>query len=351
MTRRIKQLVSKFDKCNIDAYLVTCDVNVTYLTRFPAEESWLLVSPKKVFYITDFRYLAAARQGLKGMNVQQYTKSITATLFRLTKAMKVKHLGFDERYVSLSHYKRIQKDCPKETKLVARNNIVEQLREIKEKNEVDRIRDAIQLNLAAYQYLKRVIRPGLREQDVLLRLERYVKSRGAAFSFDPIIASGPNSCFPHAKVTDRKIRKNESVLVDMGIDIGGYKSDLTRIFFLGKIPPLLREVYDAVATAQRRSIKKIRAGLSAAEVDREARDYLKKQRLAKFFGHSLGHGVGLEVHEGPRISQHNTAILKEGMVFTVEPAVYIPHKFGIRIEDMVLVTHDGCEVMSQESIL
>jgi len=220
------------------------------------------------------------------------------------------------------------------------------LREVKDRTEVRRIQEALKLNLQAFQYLKGVIHPGITEREVLLKLEKYVKERKAGFSFDPIIASGPNSCFPHARVTDRKIRNNEPVLVDMGIDLQGYKSDLTRMFFLGKIPQLVNDVNVAVKSAQIQAIQKIRAGVLASDVDYEARNYLEKHRLGKFFGHSLGHGVGLEIHEGPRISQKSMSVLKEGMVFTVEPAVYLPHQFGIRIEDMVLVTKKGCEVLS-----
>jgi len=179
----------------------------------------------------------------------------------------------------------------------------------------------------------------------MLRLE---KLRGAGFSFAPIVASGPNSYYPHASVTDRKIRKNELVLIDMGIDLGGYKSDLTRMFFLGKIPKLVGQVNELVRVAQKKAIEKIKAGVSIAEIDDQARNYLAKQRLAKYFGHAIGHGIGLEIHENPRMSHENKSLLKEGMVITIEPAVYIPNKFGIRKEEMVLVKKEGCEVISDD---
>ena len=209
-----------------------------------------------------------------------------------------------------------------------------------------KIKKALKLSLEAYDFLEGVIKPGISEKEVFEKLEIFVKNHGSGFSFPPIIASGPNSCYPHAKITDRKIRSDDLVLLDMGIDVQGYKSDLTRIFFLGKIPQLVREVYGIVQTAQRKAIGKIRPGIFAHEVDEESRNYLKNHRLDKFFGHSLRHGVGLEIHEGPTISQKSPSVLKENMVFTVEPAVYLPNKFGIRIEDMVLVTKQGCEVLS-----
>ena len=347
MNNRLKKFVVRFDRQKIDAYLVTCDVNMTYLTQFDASESWLLVFPTKVFYVTDARYTLEAEQGLKGVKVVQYTKSMIPAVFDLIKKMKASRLGFDARHISLAQFQEMQKHCPAQVKLVPTSDFASQLRQIKEKHEVDLIRKALKLNHKAYDYLKNVIKPGVTEKEVLFKLENYVKKAGAEFSFPPIIASGPNSCYPHARVSQRTIRKNEPVLVDMGMDIQGYKSDLTRMFFLGKIPPLIREVNDFVAESQARAIKKIRPGIPAADVDYEARNFLKQHKLAKYFGHSLGHGVGLEIHESPRISQISSTILKEGMIFTVEPAVYIPNKFGIRIEDMVLVTAKGCEVLSR----
>ena len=166
------------------------------------------------------------------------------------------------------------------------------------------------------------------------------------FLFNPIIASGPNSCHPHARVSDRMIRNNESVLLDFGIDINGYKSDLTRNFFLGRIAPRVSRVFDAVTRAQREAISLIKPGITTAQVDAQARKVLRKFGLAKYFSHSLGHGVGLDIHESPRLSCSSTSILEAGMVITVEPGVYIPNQFGIRVEDMVLVTQEGCEVLS-----
>ena len=347
MNKRIQEFLAFYKGHPSDAFLVTKDVNITYLTNFAACESWLLILPQKAFYITDFRYILEAKKGLKGIIVKRYGKSIFDTVFAVARDMKIKKIGFDERHMSLSAYRRFNKCLKGRIKLIAVNGAVESLREVKEKYEINQIKKALRLNLKAYSFLKGVVKPGMSEREALRRLEVFVKDKGATFSFDPIIASGPNSCFPHAKVTDRKIRNNEPVLVDMGIDIGGYKSDLTRVFFLGKIPRPIREICKIVQTAQQKAIDKIKAGVRASEIDHQARNHITKNGLGKYFGHSLGHGVGLEIHEGPTISKTNPAILKAGMVFTVEPAVYIPHKFGIRIEDMVLVTKDGCEVLSR----
>ena len=331
----------------LDAFLVSHDANIRYLTGFPASESWLLALQKKSFYITDFRYVEEAKKGLpKSVTVKRYEKSVFKTIFELAQDHKIKNLGFDDRHVSLSFFKKLQKECLKGIKLIAKNGLVENLRQVKTPQEISYIRKALQIHAEAYQYLRPFIKPGVSEKELFDKLEAFVKAKGAGFSFNPIIASGPNSALPHAKVTDRRFQRNDLVLIDMGIDYKGYKSDLTRMFFLGKIPQLVRDVNAKVKSAQLQAIKKIRAGVKASDVDHEARNYLAKNHLAKYFGHSLGHGVGLEIHEDPRLSSLNTAALQENMVITVEPAVYIPNKFGIRIEDMVIVTKTGCEVLS-----
>jgi Xaa-Pro aminopeptidase len=346
---RIQKLTHQFAELGVDAFLVTKDVNVTYLTEFNASESWLLVTPKKSFYITDFRYILEAQKGLKGVEIKQYDRSMFKAVFELMADLKLKRLGFDDRHISLSAFKQFKKECPQGIELIELSDVVEKLREIKERREIDAIRGCLKLHHKAIKFLRSTIRPGLTEEDVLVKLEAYVKKAGAGFSFPSIIASGPNSCFPHAHVSRRKIKNNEIVLLDTGIDIGGYKSDLTRIAYLGKIPPHICEVAEIVKDAQLKAIAKIKAGVPVAEADQEPRHHFKKFDLEQHFGHSLGHGVGLEIHESPRLSTKSPAVFKPGMVVTVEPAVYIPNKFGIRIEDMVLVTEKGCEVLSDQN--
>jgi Xaa-Pro aminopeptidase len=346
MNPRIKKIIYAFKARKIDALLVIKDINIKYLTNFPACESWLLITSNKVFYITDFRYILEAKKGLKGVEVKRYTKSIFDTLCEIARDRKVKRIGFDEKHFSLSLYKNLKKRCSPSIRLVAANDMVEDFRVVKDSAEIIKIKNALKVHSRAFNMLKENIKPGISEREIVSKLDNFVKSKGVSYSFDPIIASGINSCYPHAIVTDRIIKNNEPVLTDMGIDVGGYKSDLTRMFFLGKIPPFVSQVNALVYEAQQRAIEKIKAGALTREVDAAARNCLLKNKLAKYFGHGLGHGVGLEIHEAPSLSPKSSTVLKEGMVITVEPAVYIPHKFGIRIEDMVMVTKDGCEVLS-----
>jgi len=347
MNLRLKKLVEDFSRHkNIDALLIVNDSNIRYLTRFQASESWLLVTKSKAFYITDSRYVLEARQELKGISVKQYSQMPCATLCALCKQYKIKRLGFDERHTSFALWKKLKEFCPKNAKLISATGLVETLREIKDEEEINQIKNCLKLHFKAIDFMKKVVKPGLTERQVALKLEGFVKSNGAEFSFPPIIASGPNSCYPHARATDRVIRNNENVLLDFGIDFNGYKSDLTRNFFLGRITPHVVQVFDALTLAQREAISLIKPGIPCSQIDGQARKVLRKFGLAKYFGHSLGHGVGLDIHEAPRLSSQSTSILEAGMIVTVEPGVYIPHQFGIRVEDMVLVTKEGCEVLS-----
>jgi Xaa-Pro aminopeptidase len=347
LNSRLTKLVEDFSRHkNIDALLVINDSNIRYLTQFPASESWLLVTKTKAFYITDSRYILEARQGLQGVIVKQYKHMHCATLCELCKDQKIKRLGFDERHTSYALWKKLKEFCPRKPKIVAATGMVETLREIKEEGEIAQIKNCLKLQFKAIDFMKKVVRPGLKECEIASKLEHFVKSNKAEFSFPPIVASGPNSCYPHARVTDRVIRNNENVLIDFGIDRNGYESDLTRNFFLGRIAPRVAQVFDALTLAQRQAVSFIKPGVHCSAVDAQARKVLRKFGLAKYFGHSLGHGVGLDIHEAPRLSSQSTGLLEAGMIVTVEPGVYIPNQFGIRVEDMVLVTKEGCEVIS-----
>jgi Xaa-Pro aminopeptidase len=347
MNTRLKKLVEDFPRHkNIDALLIVDDNNIRYLTQFQACESWLLVTNRKAFYITDSRYILEARQGLKGISVKQFSRTPCATLYELCKQYKIKRLGFDERHTSFALWKKLKEFCPRNRKLVAATGLVESLREIKDEEEIAQIKNCLKLHFKAIDFMKKVVKPGLTERQAALQLEHFVKSHGAEFSFSPIIASGPNSCYPHARTTDRVIRNNEGVLLDFGIDLNGYKSDLTRNFFLGRIAPRVKQVFDALNFAQREAISLIKPNVSCSQIDAQARKVLRKFGLAKYFSHSLGHGVGLDIHEAPRLSSQSTSILDAGMVVTIEPGVYIPNQFGVRVEDMVLVTKEGHEVLS-----
>lgn len=339
-------LLGAFPGHQIDAFLVTKDENIFYLTGYPSAESWLLVCKKKAFFLTDGRHSLDAKRFLKGIDVVECQRSIFDEIAQKVFQQKARRLGFDERHMTVLSFNKLRQAVRGQARLLGCQGIVEDIRVIKTKEELAKIRKALGFHQKCLRYLKEIIQPGRSENQVFERLERYVRMHHHQFSFPTIIASGSNSCFPHARITDRKIRRGEPVLVDMGIDVEGYKSDLTRMFFLGKIPHRVREVFDMVVQAQRFAIAKIKPGVLTKDVDAQARNFLKQKKLDVFFNHSLGHGIGLEIHEAPGISPKSSAVIKEGMVFTIEPGVYIPGQFGIRIEDMIQVTSSGHKMLS-----
>lgn len=217
MSKRVKQLRSNFHQRKIDAYLVTNDVNIRYLTGFPACESWLLVGARQAFYITDFRYLQEAREGLKGIRIKCFKDSLYETLSEAIKEMHVKRIGIDTRHVTLSQYRRLEQSSLRGIKWIKADNLIEDLRAIKDNHEIKCIKKTLNIHAKSLGFIKRNIKNNINERELLLSVERYVKEQGAGLAFDPIIASGPNSCYPHAKVTKRKIRRGEPLLIDMGI--------------------------------------------------------------------------------------------------------------------------------------
>jgi Xaa-Pro aminopeptidase len=348
VTARISSLTALFAIFKIDALLLCDDASIFYLTGYPAHESWLLVTTQTAHFITDSRYYLEAQEGLKATGIEVIDSGVlpVALTLSLAKRWKIRALGLDERRVNAALVRRLRTDKPASLSLKAADGIVDGLRMVKDVFELDKIKAAIKINLQLYKYLSARIRDSRREIDYLQDLEGFVRRKKVAFSFPPIIASGPNAAMPHARVTGRKLSTGEALLVDVGVEKDGYKSDLTRMFFLGKMSLRFRQVFSHVQEAQLKAIARIKPGVAAKDIDSAARLYLKEKSLDQYFGHSLGHGVGIDVHEMPSISQRSNIILKEGMVFTVEPGVYIPGQFGVRLEEMVLVTKTGCEVLS-----
>jgi Xaa-Pro aminopeptidase len=343
---RLQALVAGFAKYGVDAVLVNHETDIHYLTQYPAHDAWLLVTPRQAFYITDARYIDEVKKRITGVVPVKFEKSIFVETVALAYKAGVKRLGVDEQHLTVYQHKRLRSFYNDEISMVAVDGLVASVRMVKDKGELALMRQAIKLNLQAYKAVKPFIKPGVKEEDLLLKLEAFIAKHGVKFSFDPIIASGPNSAYPHARVTDRKLRSNEPVLIDLGIDVKGYKSDLTRMFFLGRMPTSYRDVLSIVHDAQQEAFKVIKPGILAKDVDELVRNYLRKYDLAERFTHSLGHGVGLDIHEAPKLSVNSDVVLAENMVFTVEPGIYFPGKFGIRLEEMVLVTAKGCEVLS-----
>ena len=348
MNPRLKKLFPSFKKAGIDALLVSSWPNVTYLSGFKATESWLLLSPKGLAFITDSRYVEQAQKEAVGFKIYlRDKKSVTEIVADLVAAWKIKRLGFEAPIVTYSFYSALAKRVGKDN-LAPTANLVESLREIKDGEEIDLIRRSANISVKGFHYVRHIARPGMKERDLQGRLEHYTKSLGSEKpSFDIIIASGARASMPHCQSNETPLKNNDMVLVDMGVVYESYCSDLTRPIFLGKMSPLHKKIHRIVWEAQRAGIKKAGPGIACSEVDAACRRVIDKHGYGRLFGHGTGHGVGLEVHEAPNVSGRSDTVLKPGMVVTVEPGIYLPGKFGVRIEDMVLITEKGNEVLTR----
>ena len=349
MEAKMKKFITRFLEKGLQAYLVVNPVNITYLTDFPSSDAWLIVTANRSYYMTDARYETEVKKNLsRHFKVVCHKNGLSDAFLSLMARAGIKKVGFNPRHISYAQYQKITKARPRGFRLVECDGLVELNRQIKGADEIKKIKQALAIHKKVHRYLKRIITPGLTEKDIAARLQAYVCHQKCGLSFPPIIASGPNTSYPHAQVSNRKLRRKDLCLVDYGIELNGYKSDLTRMFFLGKITDKIYRCYKIVKEAQKLAIDRISAGICVASVDQQARNYLKNNGLDKYFTHALGHGIGLDVHESPSISQKTPGLFKEGMVVTVEPGIYIPHEFGIRVEEMVLVKKQGCEVLSDD---
>ena len=347
MNLRIKNIYAKLKDANLDGLIVSLPANISYLTGCTGRDAYLLISKKENTYFTDSRYIEEAKQSLsRTFRLKKTNGSVFKQIAASCLNLKLKRVGFEERCLPFAEFKKIKQESRHKINLIPTHNLAEELREIKSPREVELIKQAVEITLSALKFIQNFISPGKKEVEIAAELERYIRYKGArASAFDIIVASGPNSSFPHHLTGERKLKKNEPVLIDIGVDYSGYKSDLTRVFFLGKITSLYRSVYDIVLEAQKRAISEIKPAVSIGKVDAAARQYISRKGYGSSFVHNLGHGIGLEVHEEPHICSKEKSGLEPGMVFTVEPAIYLPGKFGIRIEDMVLVTQKGVELL------
>ena len=349
MSARLKNLFRLFPQAGIDSLLVSAWANVTYLSGFRGTESWLLVSPKRLYFITDSRYAEQAKAEAKGFKVfLRDGRSVCEIVEELAKKDNFRMLGFESSIVTHSFYTGLQQHLGEE-KLKATTGLTESLREIKDSFEITQLRKSVDIAVKGYHYVEQIARPGMREREVQARLEHFTKSLGSEKpAFDIIIAAGARSSMPHCQANETVIRNNQTLLVDMGVVYEGYCSDLTRPLFLGKMNALYKKIHRIVLDAQHSGIRKAGPGVLASEVDAACRSTINKSGYGKYFGHGTGHGVGLEVHEAPTVSRRSTTILKPGMVITVEPGIYLPGQFGVRIEDMVLITNKGNEVLTRD---
>ena len=344
---RVERLTELLGEAEVDALLVTDLAGVRYLTGFDGSNGLALVGPRARAFATDFRYLEqAAEQVHPSFARVRAALDLLGSVTELLPGGEVR-LGFDDVHMPVRQHARLRELLDARVELVRAGGLVERVRAVKEPEEIQRIRTAAQLADASFE---RIIRDGLigrTEREVAIALEYDMRERGARrSSFDTIVAAGSHGAFPHAQPRDVPIRAGELVVIDWGAELDGYCSDCTRTVAAGEPGEEAREVYDLVLTAQLAALKDVRAGRGGREVDAVARDLIAAAGHGDDFGHGLGHGVGIEVHEAPRLAQRSEDVLAEGNVVTVEPGVYLPGRFGVRIEDLVVVREEGAEVLN-----
>ena len=346
-TDRAARLADALAERELDALLVTNLVNVRWLTGFTGSNAAVLVGRDVRRFVTDFRYLTQSAEQLDGSWTREIATDLLAAVAGQLPAEGPLRIGFDDAAMSVRDHRRLESLVPDGVELVAAGGAVERLRAVKDAEELRRIRAAARLADAALEEVLERGLAGRTERDVALDLEFTMRRMGAqAASFPPIVAAAAHGALPHAEPRDAEIPRGTLVVVDWGAHLDGYASDCTRTFATGEIDPRDRGVYDVVLRAQGAALAAVRPGPTGKEVDAVARAIIDAAGHAEHFGHGLGHGVGMEVHEGPRLSRQGEDALAAGQVVTVEPGVYVPGAVGVRIEDLVAVTADGHEVLS-----
>jgi Xaa-Pro aminopeptidase len=344
---RIDRLVSEVRAAELDVLLVSSLVNVRYLTGYSGSNGLALVGPEMAVFLTDFRYVEQAAAEVDPLfERREVPRNLLEGVLPALAPGEVR-LGFEAEGLSFARHQKLRELLEDRVELVAAQGLVERLRAVKEPEEAERISAACRL---ADEALAAVLERGLSgrsERAVALELEWEMRTRGAQrVSFEPIVAAGPHGALPHATPRERAIERGELVVIDWGAELDGYCSDCTRTLAGGPIAQSAREVYELVARAQRAGLDAVRAGAQARAVDWSARELIEAGGQGEHFGHGLGHGVGLEVHEAPTLSRHSEDTLKAGNVVSVEPGIYLPGRLGVRIEDLVLVTESGAKILT-----
>ncbi|MDQ6606410.1 MAG: Xaa-Pro peptidase family protein [Actinomycetota bacterium] len=347
MRARAERLSELVVQAELDALLITDLVNVRYVTDYSGSNGLALVGPRTRSFLTDFRYVEqAAVEVHPSFHRRRAPQDLLDSVADALPGIGVR-LGFEDARMSVRQHARLRELLPSRVELVPASGLVERLRAVKEPEEVEAIRAATQLADAACERLLRGGLVGRTERELVIALEHDMRERGAEGpSFDSIIAAGPQGALPHAQPRDVLIRSGDLVVIDWGAQVDGYCSDCTRTVAAGRAEPEAERVYELVLEAQIAGLRAVRAGQSGREADAVARRVIEAGGHGEQFGHGLGHGVGLDIHESPRLSQRSEDELHTGNIVTVEPGIYVPGRFGVRIEDLVLVTDDGCEILT-----
>ena len=348
---RISNLRQKLADEEVDALLISQPENRYYLSGFDGSDGCLLITPQNTILATDFRYIEQAGRQAPDYDIFRIRGNIADWFPRLVAEFNLKRLGFEGGHITFALYQQLTDALSKaksQLRLVPVERVVESLRAIKEPEEIEFITKASAISDSAFEYIADIIRTGMSEKEVAWEIEKFMREKGSqTIPFEIIVASGPNSALPHAQPSEQAIRSGEPIVIDIGARIGGYGSDLSRTICPGPHDETFNKVYDTVLRAQLVAIATIKEGMTSEEADNLAREVIERAGYGKAFGHSLGHGVGLAPHELPRLGPNSKEPLVNGMVFTIEPGIYLTGWGGVRIEDTVAMKNGKIRVISK----
>ncbi|MFB1050390.1 M24 family metallopeptidase [Paraliobacillus sp. JSM ZJ581] len=339
---KIEKLRVMLNENNLDALLITNPFNRKYISGFTGTAGVVLITGGKALLITDFRYTEQANEQAQSFDIIEHKQPIVKEVASQLKALGIKRIGFEKTDITYAMYEQYAKKA--EVEWIPTEGLVEKIRLIKTEGEISVLKEAARIADHAFEHILTVVKAGVTEIEISNELEFFMRKQGAtSSSFDIIVASGYRSALPHGVASDKKIENGELVTMDFGALYNGYCSDITRTVAVGEISDQLKEIYDTVLQAQLKGVNGIKAGMTGKEADALTRDYITEKGYGAYFGHSTGHGLGMEVHEQPALSFKSDQSLKEGMVVTVEPGIYVPNIGGCRIEDDIIVKKDGNE--------
>ncbi|MBO0487720.1 M24 family metallopeptidase [Vagococcus fluvialis] len=340
MINRVNNLREQMKSEGISSFLITSPYNLRYLTGFTGTTGLALIGLEEAFFITDFRYTEQAAKQCVGFEIVKNVGPILEVVADLVESKNIENLGFEESFVPFKQY--VELEGLLEVDLIPVSGMVEELREVKDEEEIAIVEKACEIADKAFSHILTYIKPGMTEIQVANELDFYMRSLGASsVSFETIVASGLRSAMPHGVASEKVIEQGDMITIDFGCYYNGYVSDMTRTISLGEPSDKLREIYNVVKEAQQKVLDVAKPGMTGVELDAVARDYIASKGYSEAFGHSTGHGIGLEIHEGPNVSKLAEKAFVPGNIITNEPGIYLPGIGGVRIEDDMLVTENG----------
>lgn len=347
MTDRLERLRQRLGEEGLDAILISQGENRRYLSGFTGSAGFLLISQRSATLATDFRYIEQAKIQAPAFDIFRTEGELPKWFPELASSLSGGKIGFEANDISFSVHRKLVANAG-ENEIVPTEDVVESLRAVKDQEELELITRVVEISDAAFEEVASMIHPGMTEREVAWEIERALREKGSeGLPFDLIVASGPNSALPHHMPTDRVIRPGEPVVIDIGARVAGYSSDLSRTICLGDTDEKFEKIYDLVLGAQLTAIATIESGMSGEQADSLARTVIEQGGYGENFGHALGHGIGLAPHEAPRLGRNSPSTLADGMVFTVEPGIYISGWGGVRIEDVVVLEQGRVKVLSK----